>query len=142
MADQRELTAQGIELAQRDGVSAEALRVYLEIAPPTAEILGSTAEILACVRECVRLKYEYEFAIKNLDLRYTMSAERLREHGPALRSALEGISARLDKVLDRAIEIDTASASVADLQNRAKMLELVDRFSSQLTLVLVKIVSM
>ena len=149
MTNEREDTSQALEILSQNSVDMNRLETIKTMFSSTSAVFGaisevghSAHEIARCARDMVQLKYEFEMTLKMLDHQHASRIQQLHSYGPTIKKELEKLSDRLDKVLDAALCINTTTATTQDLHHRAQLLDLVDRFSSQLTLVLVKFVSL
>ena len=106
------------------------------------QISESFARVAECVRDCVAIRCEFEALARELDLSYAHRLRRLEMQGPALRAEIHKLSDRVDRLLDKALEIDTATATITVLETRTSLLVMADRMSERLSRHISELISM
>ncbi|MCX7735977.1 MAG: hypothetical protein N2319_04630 [Candidatus Kapabacteria bacterium] len=115
----------------------------------TNDVIQNVSIIWQCTLDTVRAVKEIDLIMKQMDVNLEMylkdsqiSLEKFKTNAPILEKQLDNISNRIDKILDKALAIDSKNCELIDLELRSKLITQVRDWSDHLSSMMMKLMSL
>ncbi|HPO63069.1 MAG TPA: hypothetical protein PK762_08305 [Candidatus Kapabacteria bacterium] len=112
----------------------------------TKEVVNNVSVLWECTLDTVKTVKEIDFLMKQMDVsleKYlidsNISLEKFRTNAPIVEKQLDNISNRIDKILDKALTIDSKKCEMVDLELRTKLITQVRDWSDHISSLLMKL---
>ncbi|MFA6090111.1 MAG: hypothetical protein WC755_09720 [Candidatus Woesearchaeota archaeon] len=110
------------------------------------EIVDNVSVLWSCTLETIKAVKELDVLMKQMDItleKYlhdtNISLEKFKTSAPILEKQIDNISNRIDRILDKALTIDSKSCEMVDLQLRSQLITQVRDWSEHISSLLMKL---
>ncbi len=125
----------------RDGISE-----FRSAVGEVKEVVDNVSVLWNCTLDTIKAVKELDVLMKQMDVNLEMyindtniSLEKFKTSAPILEKQLDKISDRIDKVLDKALTIDSKTCEMVDLELRSKLITQVRDWSDHVSSLLMKL---
>ncbi len=124
----------------------ETINDYNNAMNTTLEVVNNVSTLFNCAMDTYKTVKEIDFLMKQMDVsleKYlidsNVSLEKFRTNAPIVEKQLDNISNRIDKILDKALTIDSKNCEMIDLELRTKLITQVRDWSDHISSLLMQL---